>query len=190
MLSRCMANYQCPTLPINTANTVLNIRPISLAMVLLSVYFKSIRIQSEKDTLRDFEICQMHVKPGFVSKRRRCHTLHFASSSQGSGRGPTIAIWPTKTFQSCGNSSMPVFRSSRPSLVTRGSFLILNAGPSRSFNCNQVDIQRANLFSTNAFRAIRQCVSDVQIANHGCRRRRAKRKATSIERARRSCVQD
>ena len=77
----------------------------------------------------------MQVKPGLVSSRRRCHSLHLASSLQGSGRGPTMAMSPTSTFQSCGNSSSPVLRSTLPSRVTRGSFVILKAGPSRSFNC-------------------------------------------------------
>ena len=80
----------------------------------------------------------MQVKPGLVSSLLRCHSSHFAASLHGSGRGPTIAMCPIKTFHNCGNSSNPVFRSNPPILVTRGSFFSLNAGPSRSFNTSRL----------------------------------------------------
>ncbi len=63
-----------------------------------------------------------------------------------SGRGPTMLISPLSTFQSCGSSSMRVFRMNRPTRVTRGSFSSANLAPRTSASTR---IER-NLFSMNA----------------------------------------
>jgi hypothetical protein len=78
--------------------------------------------------------CQMHVSPGVTSSRRLNQPVHCSASWTGKGRGPTSDMSPRSTFQSCGNSSRFVFRSSRPTGVIRGSRAILNAGPSCSFS--------------------------------------------------------
>ena len=51
----------------------------------------------------------------------------------GRGRGPTRLIWPRNTLRSWGNSSRDVNLRKAPTLVTRGSFLILKTGPFISF---------------------------------------------------------
>jgi len=62
-----------------------------------------------------------------------CFGILFASAI-GSGRGPTNDISPFILLISCGSSSSPEWASSLPIFVNRGSFLILNTGPSASLS--------------------------------------------------------
>ena len=51
------------------------------------------------------------------------------------GRGPTMLMSPRRTLMNCGNSSSEYLRRMRPRRVMRGSLVILNSTPSRSFMC-------------------------------------------------------
>ena len=48
------------------------------------------------------------------------------------GRGPTMDMSPLSTLMNWGSSSMLVMRRTLPTRVMRGSFFILNTGPSFS----------------------------------------------------------
>src|SRR5271165_1052313 len=97
----------------------------------LSTYSRSSFTQESKSrtSFRPL-ICQRQVMPGFTLKRRRCEgSSKLSTSYVGNGRGPTRLIWPARTFQSCGNSSILDLRNQRPIGVTRGSLSNLKTGP-------------------------------------------------------------
>src|ERR1700690_2017132 len=85
-----------------TAGTVVNRILISPQKDRCRTYCKSIRTHSLKVTCDLPWTCQIQVKPGVTSSRRRCQSRHEAVSLQGKGRGPTSDISPFSTFQSCG----------------------------------------------------------------------------------------
>ena len=65
--------------------------------------------------------CANPVSPGLTSCRLDSRLLYNGRYSTKRGRGPTIAISPTKIFKSCGNSSRDVFRSTFPYPLSRCS---------------------------------------------------------------------
>ena len=88
---------------------------------LASTYWISKSIIRSK-VVRFFPLtCHQPVRPGSVSKRRKCLGWYFSHSYGRQGRGPTKLISPRIIFSSWGNSSIPVVRSREPNGMSRGS---------------------------------------------------------------------
>ena len=62
---------------------------------------------------------------GAIKRNAYLSVVNFSASYNGKGLLPTILISPINTFTNCGNSSILVLRKILPTLVTRGSSLIL-----------------------------------------------------------------
>ena len=71
--------------------------------------------------------------PGRTDRRFSRHAGQNWFSLSGLGRGPTMLMSPTSTFQNCGSSSSWHLRRMRPTRVTRGSSLMNTCGPSQRF---------------------------------------------------------
>ena len=96
------------------------------------------------------------VIPGLTSCLRACSLLYSGKYSGNSGLGPTKAMSPFNTFNSCGNSSSEVERTNRPTLVNRSASGNNLPSPSRS---SVIDL---NLITLNSFPSFpgRSCVKN------------------------------
>jgi len=110
------------------------------------------------------------VIPGFTDRRLNCQRSYCFTSSSRGGRGPMSDISPFTTLNSWGNSSIPVFLRNLPTLVIRGSSLILNTGPSASFlawsffSCSSASttmVRNLNSLNFLPLRPIRSCLKNI-----------------------------
>jgi len=81
--------------------------------------------------------------PGLTERRFFCQRPYWATSPGTGGRGPTRLMLPSRTLNNWGSSSMLVFLMNLPTLVIRGSSLILKTGPSISLRWDREALRRS-----------------------------------------------